>query len=291
MPLIVASVFLALVPASLWFWFWYSKNPVPRNLAALTFLFGMLATAPLIIIDKLFNIDHWLQGLVGNAGLFAVVIVSLYIGLTEEYAKHFVVKEVDYNRKEFNQVIDGITFSIIAALGFSFVENVRFFVAGANYYNLISWSFVTLFIMRSLGSTLAHCLFSGIYGYYYGKAKFAKCRSENKKRRSFAMRKGMKMRYHRAKHFLGIKKFDDEFREQIEEEAIVAEGLIAATTLHALFNLFLGMGKAFLTIPFLFIEYAIVVFELAQPENREVHADMRTSQIPKLKRKVRKLNK
>lgn len=274
-PLIVASLGLAVVPAMFWLWIYYKKNPVPRRLASLTFLFGMCATIPLIIIDSLFEVDRWLIGLVGQGSLLAVVIVSLYIGFTEEYAKHFVVKEVDYNRKEFDQIIDGIEFTIIAALGFSFVENVRFFVTGASHYGFISWAFVTLFLMRMFGSTLAHCLFSGLYGYYYGKAKFAACRThvKHRKRRSFALHKGIKLRYHRARHHLNIKRFDDEFRDKVEEEAIIAEGLLVAGALHALFNFFLSIGRAFLTVPFLFIEYAIIAYEFSKPENREIHVD------------------
>src|SRR3989338_692995 len=272
LPLIVASLSLAVVPATFWFWFYYRQNIVPRRLAALTFLFGMAATLPLIVIDWFLEVDRWLLGVVGQGSLLAVILLSLYVGFTEEYAKHFVVKELDYNRKDFDQVIDGISYSIIAALGFSFVENVRFFVAGGEYYGLISWSFVTLFILRTFGSTLAHCLFSGLYGYYYGKAKFAKCvlSSERRRRRSFAIRKGLKLRYRRFQHFLKIKSFYDEFRDQVEEEAIAAEGLLVAGTLHALFNFFLSIGRAFLTVPFLFLEYMIVAYELSKPENREV---------------------
>ena len=60
----------------------------------------------------------------------------------------------------------------MAALGFAFTENILYF------YNIwitkgVEDLFVS-FLYRSSFSTFAHLLFSGVLGYYYGMAHFAK---------------------------------------------------------------------------------------------------------------------
>lgn len=96
----------------------------------------------------------------------------LYITLTafvtaafvEEAIKLWVVKTHAYNNKSFNEVMDGITYTIIASMGFATFENFFYVMEGG----------FTIAIIRALISVPAHALFSGVMGYYIGKAKFAK---------------------------------------------------------------------------------------------------------------------
>ena len=95
------------------------------------------------------------------------------------------------------------------------------------------------FVFRSLFSSFAHIMFSGILGYYYGVAEFAgpNLKDENLKSSWPIFRKIAK-----------ILPFKDEI--EFREEKIV-QGLFIAVTLHALFNIFLEMGWTFLLVPYL----------------------------------------
>lgn len=96
----------------------------------------------------------------------------LYITLTafvtaafvEEAIKLWVVKTHAYNNESFNEVMDGITYTIIASMGFATFENFFYVLEGG----------FTIALIRALISVPAHALFSGVMGYYIGKAKFAK---------------------------------------------------------------------------------------------------------------------
>jgi len=94
----------------------------------------------------------------------------MIVGVIEEYMKHLSVRATDDDK--FMNIDDAIEYSIIAALGFAFIENIMYF-----YFIWIHQGVDALFIsfiFRSIFSTFAHILFSGIYGYFYGIAHFAK---------------------------------------------------------------------------------------------------------------------
>lgn len=77
--------------------------------------------------------------------------------------KLWVVKTRVFKNKHFDEVMDGITYTIIASMGFATFENIFYVVDGG----------FGIAIVRALISVPAHALFSGIMGYYIGKAKFA----------------------------------------------------------------------------------------------------------------------
>ncbi len=177
------TILLACVPALIWGYIFYKKDPVYRPKAKQTFLLGMLAVVPILFYKwtwnyfpeiNIFNYTNAYQ-----ADIFAFtpylylplgsLLAFTFVGVIEEYMKHLVVKKADQGF--FRNIDDAIEFSIIAALGFSFVENILYF-----YYIWVYQGLDILlvsFVFRSIFSTFAHILFSGIYGYFYGIAYFA----------------------------------------------------------------------------------------------------------------------
>ena len=181
---ILLCFLLACVPAYIWGYIFYKKQPEPRRWVALTFIAGILSVIPIMLYkfsweffpklniflytdsmdSDLIGFSNWVTIPVG------VVLAFMFVGVLEEYMKHIVVKTTD--QKHLSSIDDAIEFSIIAALGFAFVENMMYFFYIWNYQGFESL-FIS-FIFRSIFSTFAHILFSGIYGYFYGVAHFAK---------------------------------------------------------------------------------------------------------------------
>ena len=60
----------------------------------------------------------------------------------------------------------------MAALGFAFAENTFYLIN--IWKNLDVQTFTSVYLLRAVFSTFAHCLFSTIYGYYFGLALFSK---------------------------------------------------------------------------------------------------------------------
>lgn len=96
--------------------------------------------------------------------LYLLLMPFLVVALTEESLKYWVVKEFALPNKKFNEVMDGITYCIIASMGFAILENIM-------YTFQYGWQ---TGVMRAVTAVPAHALFSGIMGHYLGVAKFTK---------------------------------------------------------------------------------------------------------------------
>lgn len=204
------------------------------------------------------------------------IVLSVFIGISamafiEEYAKHWIVKEVDWNKKDFNRIIDGVEFSVAAALGFAFVENIVYFYLIKDAFPASNFPILAL-MLRATISTTAHVLFSGIFGYYYGKAKFVghtrKMHDTHvRKLHHFHIGKAIKVRWHRFTHFFQGKNVHQHMVDVFHQDELIAEGLLIATVLHTLFNFTLTLGFGYLVVPLLALEYAMIAHEFHVDKN------------------------
>ncbi|GAB6099995.1 PrsW family glutamic-type intramembrane protease [Halanaerocella petrolearia] len=151
---------LSLLPGLLWVYFFYRKDkyePEPTRLVLLAFLYGALVIIPVGIIEYPFS------NLIANPpNLLILFMLSVgVIGVVEEVAKFAVIRYTIYDSEEFNEVMDGIIYSISAALGFAAVENLLYTIVFGFQVGLA----------RAVVTSLVHASFSGIMGYYLGRAK------------------------------------------------------------------------------------------------------------------------
>lgn len=218
------------------------------------------------------NIKLILQDLFG-----AGIVLKLLLGISamafiEEYSKNLIVREVDWNQKSFNRIIDGVEFSIAAALGFAFIENIVYFYMIKDAFLDMS-QIIPALTLRATLSTCAHVIFSGIFGYYYGKAKFVghtrPLHSKHvRKIHHFHLARGLKVRWHRLSHFFqGKNLHHHDLQDVLHQDELIAEGIIIATLLHTLFNFLLTLNLGYLVIPFLALEYAMIAHEFHSHQN------------------------
>lgn len=262
---LMIALIMACFPAYIWGFIYYQKQPEPRKLVALTFVAGMLAVAPILLYkaswalfpqleiflhtEKYVHITFSLFSLLTIP--LSVILAFMFVGVIEEYMKHFAVKMVDDNK--FKCIDDAIEFSIIASLGFSFVENIMYF-----YF---IWTgqgteqFLVAFIFRSIFSTFAHILFSGVYGYYYGIAHFSTpIYQEEVKKKRFAI----------TNFFHKITRMKS---ESIFHKEKVMEGLFMAVLLHAVFDIFLEVQWTYIILPYLVIGYLYLDYLFEKKED------------------------
>ncbi|MFH1284819.1 MAG: PrsW family glutamic-type intramembrane protease [Candidatus Peregrinibacteria bacterium] len=264
---IIGSILLACVPAMVWGYIFYKKNPEKRSIVIFTFIIGALAVFPIIIYKFLWKFFPWInafrvadfyrEDVIGFSNLItlplSVIITFMLVGIIEEVLKLFSVKIVD--EEEIKSVDDSIEFFIIAALGFSFTENILYFYN--IWINQGTHNLLMPFLFRSSFSTFAHLMFSGILGYYYGIAHFAKpiLQEEIKKNR-----KHWTVKLHKILAFRKEKLF---FQESL------IEGLLIAIGLHAIFNIFLELNLTFMIVPFLIGGYMTLEYLFAKKENHK----------------------
>jgi len=240
---------LALIPALFWGIIFFRKQPENKITTLRLFLAGVVAVAPLLLYKYLWQYFPWINAflytnsfqndVIGFANLsllpLDVLLTFMIVGVIEEVAKFSAVKMIDH--KKLCSVTDCIEYFIIVALGFSFAENIIYFY---NIMHVRGVDNVLLpFVFRSLFSTFAHVMFSGIFGYYYGLAKFAEQVMDEKynRRRWVIVRRIISLfRLNRLQTFHNQK---------------ILQGLLIAVVLHAFFNIFLEMNWTFLIVPFL----------------------------------------
>ncbi len=253
---LLVAFFFACFPAYIWGYLYYQKQPEPRKLVTLTFIAGVLSVIPLLIYKgswsffpglNIFLHSEKLNDInISFLSLFSiplgVILVFMFVGVIEEYMKHFAVKMVDQNK--FKSIDDAIEYSIIASLGFSFIENIMYF-----YFIWVGQGneqFFIAFIFRSIFSTFAHILFSGMYGYFYGIAYF----SDPVYQQEIIKNRCLFTRWlHRLTNIRSEKLF--------HEEKII-EGLLVAVALHAVFDIFLEIGWTYVIFPYLVIGYLVL---------------------------------
>ncbi|MEN8209626.1 MAG: PrsW family glutamic-type intramembrane protease [Candidatus Fermentibacteria bacterium] len=165
---LAVSLALAIFPALIIVVYFYRKDrakPEPKGLVIRIFLLGLLSIVPAIFIEL--GIDE-LRGLLNPYYpiLYPVFKAFIIAGLVEESLKLFIVKKYAFRKQAFDEVMDGIVYTVIAGMGFACLENVLY-VLGKG---------ITVGILRAFTSIPMHASVSVIMGYWIGMAKFSRTR-------------------------------------------------------------------------------------------------------------------
>jgi RsiW-degrading membrane proteinase PrsW (M82 family) len=156
--LVLAAV--ATAPAVFWLWYFYRRDryePEPKLLIIRTFILGMLVTIPVAFIEGILPISDLYLAILGAP-------------IIEELAKYLVVKRTVYHSPEFDEPMDGVVYAASAALGFATMENIVYISTA--YLTSPLEDLLLIYALRALLSVPGHALFSSIWGYTLGRAKF-----------------------------------------------------------------------------------------------------------------------
>ena len=139
--------------------YWKDKfDKEPLKELALTFILGALSAVPVIVTGhllKLFGFDESSKSL-----LWSLVSMFCVVGFVEEFYKFLAVYVYAYRHKAFNEPFDGITYGVMAAMGFATLENLLY-VFLDDQPETVAW-------MRMFTAVPAHAFFGVISGYFIG---------------------------------------------------------------------------------------------------------------------------
>lgn len=168
LPLIGVGVIIALVPALLWLVVFYLQDrlePEPKGYVLGVFFLGALLalTIGLPLRHGLFAMP---AGLAPAREMAVELLRSvLILGFAQEYLKYAAVRYTVFNTPEFDERVDGIIYCSAAALGFATVFNLDYIVRSGG-------ALLHVAVMRVTVTALAQASFSGVMGYFLGRAKF-----------------------------------------------------------------------------------------------------------------------
>lgn len=134
----------------------YEREPLKQVL--LVYFVSFFTVIPAVLWEL--NSPRWERfGLLGIA-------ISCWgvIALAEESCKYLALKWLALRHPSFNEVYDGILYSVAASLGFATVENIGYVLGGGG---------MGLALLRALLSVPGHALWGVMMGYYLGRARFA----------------------------------------------------------------------------------------------------------------------
>ncbi len=163
---------LAFAPGIFWLFIsyrWDRYRPDPKSLVIRTFLLGIIAIVPVLIVETILmiplliaNLDLFSAGFSNPLEAFTrlstgemAYVAFIIAGFTEELFKFLVVRTTIYRSPYFDDAADGLVYASAAALGFASIENV---------FYLLQFGWETI-LLRGPISTLAHVLFAILWGY------------------------------------------------------------------------------------------------------------------------------
>ena len=160
--LFIINILLAAVPSIalvIFFYFKDKRKHEPFRVIWKAFAFGFLSVIPAVIAELVLSsaFGH-LEGLIS-----AFVSAFIIAALTEEFLKFLTVRVFIYKEQAFDEVMDGIVYTVTAGLGFALFENMMY-TTGPSF----------VLILRGVSSVPLHAMASGIMGYYIGIHKMKK---------------------------------------------------------------------------------------------------------------------
>lgn len=161
---LTVSFVLAAAPALILVRYYYRQDrdrPEPKGLVVRIFLLGIAATFVAVPLELLMSaFQRVFAGFPLLTALFKAFVVA---ALVEEYLKLTIVRVFAYRHPRFDEIMDGIVYTVVASLGFACMENILYVMGGS------LWTALT----RALTAIPLHATASGLMGYYIGRAKFA----------------------------------------------------------------------------------------------------------------------
>ncbi|MBI2644319.1 MAG: PrsW family intramembrane metalloprotease [Candidatus Wildermuthbacteria bacterium] len=179
---------LGLVPSAIWLLFYLRKDahPEPKHMVLRVFLLGMLATFPVIFLEKIvkiiidcgdlakflrlpFSLPSCASPLSSflPEPLFWILYFVIGVALIEELFKYLAARFGSFSNPNLDEPVDVMIYMIVSALGFAALENMLLITQLlSNTPTPASPSeIVWVVALRFLEATSLHALASGIFGY------------------------------------------------------------------------------------------------------------------------------
>ncbi|MBU1682812.1 PrsW family intramembrane metalloprotease [Patescibacteria group bacterium] len=191
-----------------------------------------------VMIGILIYLESLAEKILGITIIQTIIGTILFLTIIEEYIKHLMVRFVDY--KKLKDIDDAITLSIMVGLAFALMETLIYAISSGD---------LSLIVYRAFLSIPIHLVASGIFGYYYGLAHFAKPLTKKT-----VGEKTYRFNIKWLHKILTLK------RSTVYDEEKMVEGLGLAVLFHATCNILFELNLAFLVVPIIVIGLMLITY-------------------------------
>ena len=177
---IILYIIFGLLPSLTWLFYYLRKDvhPESNGMILKIFLWGALITVPV------FFVQIGLASLLEKISINPLVTSILYwfgiIAFSEELFKYLIIKFKVLNSPHLDEPLDVMLYMVIAALGFTAVENILYIFTPTGNFSFTEILNRTLMLsfVRFVGATFLHTLCSAVIGY---AVAISLCDEKNKK--------------------------------------------------------------------------------------------------------------
>jgi len=168
-------IILGLLPSFAWLFFYLKEDPrpEPKKLIALTFLagavFGFFALLLQTALDCGYAKSQNLDCLARRDSSFtSVPFLVIAFALIEEVAKFGAAYFTVRKKSAFDEPVDAMIYTTVAALGFAALENLGAISQASKSF--LGGNIFAVTSLRFIGATLLHALSSALAGYFWAKS-------------------------------------------------------------------------------------------------------------------------
>lgn len=165
---IILYIVFGILPSLIWLSYYLRKDvhPEPRKMILAIFFWGAAITLPVFFVQ--IGLADLLEKANLNKMVTALIYWFLVISLSEELFKYLVVRIKVINSEYLDEPLDVMLYMVIAALGFTAVENILylFVPVGELSFNDLVGRTLVISMVRFIGATFLHTLCSATIGYY-----------------------------------------------------------------------------------------------------------------------------
>lgn len=163
---------LALAPSLIWLLFYLRKDSHPESnrMILRVFLWGIATTIPVAILQL--GAERVLSAFQLERTIYSFIYFFAVVAISEEVFKYLAAKKAVFSSSELDEPLDVMLYMIIAALGFTALENLLYLWPGSYGDDFGFPQSLALAFQRFVGATFLHALVSGALGYFLARAYF-----------------------------------------------------------------------------------------------------------------------
>lgn len=165
---IILYIIFGILPSLTWLSYYLRKDVHPESNAMVIkiFLWGSAITLPVFFVQ--IGLSELLNQINLNKLITALIYWFLIISFSEELFKYLVVRIKIINSQHLDEPLDVMLYMVIAALGFTAVENILYLfvpMGQLSFNDLVNRTLI-ISLVRFIGATFLHTLASATIGYY-----------------------------------------------------------------------------------------------------------------------------